>query len=360
MELTLENVLPRLIRKSGLKDIELAQKIGVSKAAISQWKKGAVQHPDYNHMIKLAQALSLDTADTSLLLHSAGYKMVKEPRWSDNHPVVMVYQTVPTTTTSIRRPVDFFGRTRVLEEIFDAWNRPVFEHIAITGGKRSGKTSLLNYLRDIHHATRLRAKQYRDWLSEDLQWVYVDFRYAKTLSLEKLLRHILAELSLPAPDACDLDHFTEIIEDQLTAPAIILMDDIEFGLESEALDQRFWNTMRHLASSPAGKRIGFCITSRQAPAQLEARAAELGKPSPFFNVFERKTLGALSPEEAEEFLTHMGITDEDSIWFIDKLGTWPVVLQECCKIRLNAQKYEEQNWQADCLALKETYAYLFS
>ncbi len=168
------------------------------------------------------------------------------------------------------------------------------------------------------------------------------------------------ELGLPIPEHCDLDRFIEIIEEELTFPAVILLDDIEFGLESAELDQRFWNTLRHLASSPAGRRIGFCITSRQAPAQLETYAAELGKPSPFFNTFETKKLHPFTPSEAQEFLACMAIERAEADWLIAQLGGWPVVLQEACKLRRDAHPQAQDAWRQGCLKLREKYAHLYA
>ncbi len=44
-----------------------------------------------------------------------------------------------------------------------AWDKPVPESIAIIGPKRSGKTSLLNYLIHISRASQLRADQPKGW-----------------------------------------------------------------------------------------------------------------------------------------------------------------------------------------------------
>jgi len=60
---------------------------------------------------------------------------------------------IPVVGVPIVLPCQFFGRTQVLNQIHCAWDKQVPESIAIIGPKRSGKTSLLNYL--IHISERL-------------------------------------------------------------------------------------------------------------------------------------------------------------------------------------------------------------
>lgn len=346
--------LRNLAKKTGRDEISIAQlseAIRVNRSTVWHWLEGDTARPKCDSVLRCAQFLRLNNEEKRNFLAAAGCPY--DPLQPDTPNTLQ-----PITTAPISRPMDFFGRERLLEEVFAAWDRPVFEHVAIIGDKRSGKTSLLNYLQHIHTATELREEQRWRWAGSDYQWVYVDFRYAGTMAQEKLLRHILAELGLRVPEICDLERFVEIIEDQLNRPVVILMDDVEFGLEAAAFDQRFWNTLRHLASNPVGKRIGFCVTSRRNPAALEARAAELGKPSPFFNTFDSKPLEPLTQDEAAVFFERMGIGSEDGAWLMENLGTWPVVLQNGCKIRLGALQYGEEDWRERCLALRDDYAYL--
>lgn len=358
-------LLMRYMNRQGLDAPALAKKIGVRRETVWHWLSGHIKRPKIETVFKCAQALQLTHTEQTALLRSADYPVdttpppspripMKQRNFIDNAPFT------PITTRPILDPQHFFGRSQLLEDAFTAWSRSVFEHIAIIGEKRSGKTSFLYHLMHKQTATTLRATQQSHWLNQDYRWVFIDFCYVEALKQQKLLVYILTTLDLPVPENCDLDHFIETIEENLTSPAIILMDDIEFGLESAELNQAFWNTLRHLANSPAGKQIGFCVTSRQSPAQLEARAIELGKPSPFFNTFDSKLLGAFTEDEAQEFLACMQVSTSDAAWIIDNLGTWPVVLQKSCKIRLNALKDTQQDWQHACLALREEYAYLWS
>ena len=46
-------------------------------------------------------------------------------------------------------PRQFFGRERELKRIFGLWQRFPLQHVAVLGAKRSGKTSLLHFLKTI-------------------------------------------------------------------------------------------------------------------------------------------------------------------------------------------------------------------
>ncbi len=167
-------VLSVLMREKRMKASDLARKIGVSRAAISQWVSGTVQHPDYGHLLKCAEALKLEPEEKKRLLQSAGYHaLVQQSGGAQTVAVIDDTPLMPLTTRPIPHPRLFFGCTQLLEEIFAAWKRPVFEHIAVMGEKRSGKTSLLHYLKDIHHATQLRTGQRQEWFCEPYRWAYI-------------------------------------------------------------------------------------------------------------------------------------------------------------------------------------------
>ncbi|MCP4698427.1 MAG: helix-turn-helix domain-containing protein [Gammaproteobacteria bacterium] len=348
----------------------LAKKIKVDRSTISRWLSECVQKPPLDKVLACAEVLELNEAEIKVFLKSAGYaqNIVNslghekiEDKGSEGEPLV------PFGTRPVIRPCDFFGQTALLEEIFDAWDRPVLEHIAVIGDRLTGKTSLLNYLKAIHNIRpgSLRPQQRGDWLEEPYQWAVVDFRDPRMQKLEGLLWHLLNELRLPQVEKQDLEHFMEIVEEQLILPTVILMDNIEIGLRSPELDQIFWEAMRHIGTSPSGPQTGFCVTSRRSPGQLEELAAELGKPSPFFNTFDSKTLGPFTEAEARNLLAYAPQPFESAgvDWILEHSRRWPVILQEFCKLRLQALKHPQQHgeWQAECLRMAtEKYGHLLS
>lgn len=115
----------------------------------------------------------------------------------------------------IAHPRAFFGRERELKRLFNLLKRSPLQNAAIIGPRRSGKTSLLQYLQTITTTPRdqVRPDQRADWLPqpERYRWIFVDFQDPRLGSQEGLLRHLLASLELPVPDPCDLEHFLDSV-----------------------------------------------------------------------------------------------------------------------------------------------------
>jgi hypothetical protein len=144
----------------------------------------------------------------------------------------------------IADPRHFFGRTHELKYLFGLWSHLPLQHVAVVGLRRSGKTSLLRYLKcfSTSAAARIRPEHAAAWaaLAGRYRWVFVDFQDARMRTRERLLRHVLVSLSLPVPEPCDLYHFMDVIGEQLRTPAIVLMDELSAGLTSPELDLQFW------------------------------------------------------------------------------------------------------------------------
>jgi len=103
----------------------------------------------------------------------------------------------------IMHPRCFFGHERELKRLFNLWKHRPLQNAAIIGPLRSGKTSLLMYIKHITAATppQLRPGQRSDWLPvpEGYRWIFVDFQDPRMGSREKLLRYLLEQMGLPAP-----------------------------------------------------------------------------------------------------------------------------------------------------------------
>lgn len=242
----------------------------------------------------------------------------------------------------ITQPRSFFGREYELSRIFGLWRHFPLQNVAIMGAKRSGKTSLLHYLKAIHTAEpgQLRPGQRANWLPEPqrYQWVFVDFHDVRMHQRQRLLQHVLSGLGLPAPEGCDLPAFMDLIDQHLRTPAIILMDEIGAALTSPDLDQAFWWGLRSAGVNQARGNLGFVLTSCQPPAQI---AQDQGKLSPFFNIFGHSfTLGPLLESEARELITSSPLPFEpaDVEWILTESGRWPGPLQLLSHLRLEALK----------------------
>ena len=241
--------------------------------------------------------------------------------------------------TPISQPRHFFGRQRVLKRLFNLLKTHPLQNSAIIGQRRSGKTSLLNYLRRITLTSpeHLRPGQKSDWLPQpdNYRWIFVDFQDSRMASQERLLSHLLAAMQLPAPSPCNLEHFMDAVADNLKSPTVILMDEIGVGLQRcPELDDAFWESLRALATNQTGGNLAFVLATPDSPVDL---AHHTGHSSPFFNIFGyTTTLGPLTDTEARDLIASspMPFQEEDIEWILGQSNRWPILLQILCRERL--------------------------
>ena len=204
----------------------LATELGLSRGTVANFLSG--KPVDRLNFLEISEKLQLDwqaiAAET-------------EPRLPERSPFV--------TGSPILEPRYFFGRERELKRIFNLLKRHPLQNAAIVGKRRSGKTSLLQYLQKIGTtpAQHLRPGQKSDLLPhpENYRWIFVDLQDPRRQSREGLLGYILECLSLPVPDPCDLEHFMDLVSDKLLYPTVILLDEIGVGLQRcPELDDEFW------------------------------------------------------------------------------------------------------------------------
>ncbi len=256
----------------------------------------------------------------------------------------------------ITQPAAFFGRGREVKRLFNLWRQRPLQNAAIIGPRRSGKTSLLHYLKTITLTPPdlLRPSQTYHWLPDPAmyRWLFVDFQDARFGSAAYLLRHLLAEMGLPAPEECRLDDFLEAVSGQLQSPTIILFDEIGVAMERyPELDDAFWESLRSLATNQVDGNLAFVLSSHEAP---EALARHRGWGSPFFNIFGyTAVLGPLSEPAARELIaaSPLPVPDADADWMLATSGRWPMPLQILCRERLLALEDGEtgDEWRVDAL-----------
>ena len=254
------------------------------------------------------------------------------------------------------RRITFFGRQRQLKRLFNLLKSYPLQNAAIIGQKRSGKTSLLNYLRTISTtpSPQLRPEQRADWLPNphSYRWIFVDFQDARMAQRDRLLRYLLESMQLPVPDPCDLDRFMDQVSGNVQAPTVILMDEIGVGLQRcPELDDGFWESLRALATNQTDGNLAFVLATPQNPVDL---AHHTGHSSPFFNIFGyTTTLGPLLESEARELIASspLPFSEEDMTWILEHSGRWPILLQVLCRERLYSLEEDDLSdaWQAEGL-----------
>ncbi len=264
----------------------------------------------------------------------------------------------------ILQPHLFFGRARELRYIFNALKGQTMQNVAIIGAQRSGKTSLLHYLRKITRTTpsALRPGQTTDWLAQPGQyhWLYIDFQDPRVCTREGFMTFVLRALGFPAPTSCDLVQFVDIFTRYLTQPTVILLDEIQIAFTNPEFTQQFWWSLRSLVSNLTEGRLALILAAQRNPALL---AIDHGRPSPFLNIFGHNlTLGPLTPEEAFELIgsSPTPFPSADVDWILQTSGRWPALLQILCSTRLVAleERTSSDAWKEDALANIMPYRHL--
>lgn len=261
----------------------------------------------------------------------------------------------------ILKPRQFFGRNQELTQIFGWLARSPLHHISLVGPRRSGKTSLLHYLRKVTLSppALLRPHQKQDWLPspERYEWIHVDFQDPRLRKQASLLRYLLNSLELPIPEPCTLDHFMDVFSaHHWQQPTVILVDELEAGLQAPELDQEFWEAMRSLLSTTAEGNLAFVLTSHVPPETL---ADEAQKSSSFFNIFINLELGPFTEVEARQFIaaSPVAFAAEDVAWILEQSARWPCLLGHLCQERLAALRLADQSTRWRHAALRRIAPY---
>ena len=216
------------------------------------------------------------------LLRQLRESVTRQPLAEDSSPFI--------AGPPIMHPRGFFGREREIRRIFGLLRQPPLQNAAIIGPRRSGKTSLLQYLKNITITppTQLRPGQRYDWLTqpERYRWVFVDFQDPRVGSREGLLRHLLTSLGLGVPP-CSLERFLDIMCRNLSRPTVILLDEIGVALQRyPELDDTFWEGLRSLAGCPVGATSPS--SWHHTPLPLNWRTtADIARPSSTFSGIRR-------------------------------------------------------------------------
>jgi hypothetical protein len=265
-------------------------------------------------------------------------------------------ESVFITGTPIEHPKNFFGREKELKRLFNLLKTRPLQNAAIIGKRRSGKTSLLNYLRRITTTPveQLRPGQRCDWLPnpEAYRWIFVDFQDVRMAQRERLLRFLLESMELPVPEPCDLESFMDQVSGNVQQPTVILMDEIGVGLRRcPELDDEFWECLRALATNQTGGNLAFVLATPESPINL---AHNNGHSSPFFNIFGYTTmLRAFTESEARELINSSPspFATADIDWMLTQSDRWPLLLQILCQERFFCFQDNDvsDNWRTEGL-----------
>ena len=341
-----KDLLKAYMDREGFNDDSLADQVKVSKITIYNWRTGIVKKIGCDKIKQCAEVLNLIPEERREFLIAAKCLPPEEE-----------VPLVPIVNIPIHYPQQFFGREMEVKRIFERWKQLPLHHLAVIGPTKSGKTSLLHYVKNIHTATRLREGQCQDCLPSAYQFVFVDFQGAGMCEVERLLTYILKELNLTVPSPCDLFHFIDVMRYELHKPTVLLMDRIDIALQAEALNYQFWWGIRSLVINDLKGRLGLLVASPQLPTELIPKGGD-NQPSPFLNIFaDVLTLESFEESEARKLLqsSPQPLDEADVEWILENSGRWPALVQMLCDMRL---KMSGEGWKEVGLKRIEPYRYL--
>jgi hypothetical protein len=137
------------------------------------------------------------------------------------------------------------------------------------------------------------------------------------------------------------------------------MDEISAGLAADELDEDFWGGFRSLASHYTDGKLAFVLTSPHPPVQL---AQDLGKPSPFFNIFHTLELGPLTDEEARGLIASSPkpFDPADVEWILEQTKGWPCLIQILCQTCLHVLEgiLPQDGWREEGTREMNPFLYL--
>lgn len=218
----------------------------------------------------------------------------------------------------VEDPADFYGRRGVVRRIFSRVGAERPQSVAVIGGVRSGKTSLLNYLA---HAT-VRAER----LDPERSYVFCSIA-SDADGPEGFFTAIRRSLPAEPKSGSDFyDDFTRTVEriHRGGTHLVFLLDDFHRITGSEKFPLEFFSFLRSLANN---YNVAYVTTSF-----LELQKLCVVKDieeSPFFNIFTNLSLGLLERSAAVSLLGSLAPNGEDTLEaVVDWCGASPYLLKK--------------------------------
>jgi len=239
----------------------------------------------------------------------------------------------------ISDPARFFGRRAEVEQVYTRLLNAEFESSSIVGERRTGKTSLLNYI--AHPSTAgahgLDPARYL-FVYADLQMV--DQKTTPTRFWARLLRRIGRKIKdgelkaefKQASEQEEIDNYTLddlfYLTDERNLHFVLLLDEFENVTANTNFGTDFFYGLRALAIH---HNLALITASRQELVAL--CHSDAVRASPFFNIFANINLSAFNEEEARELLeqslegTGVCFTPTELTLLFEIAGTHPYFLQ---------------------------------
>jgi serine/threonine protein kinase len=201
----------------------------------------------------------------------------------------------------IKRPAEFFGRTKEVRKIYSRLDAPDPQSISVVGDRRIGKSSLLNYI--YHPKNRKQHMQNND----NAVFAYLDFQSDAAFDVPKFIDFLFNMFTLECKGTHDfagrartLDELRAVVQELHDAGKriVILMDEFESITRNPKFEKQFFSFLRSLGNN---YKVAY-VTSSSEDLQQMCYDKDIAD-SPFFNIFGKLPLRPFTREEAVELVT---------------------------------------------------------
>lgn len=231
----------------------------------------------------------------------------------------------------VEDPDDFYGQKPVVRRIFSRIGAERPQSVAVIGGIKTGKTSLLNYI--AHEHTR------REHLDQIEAYFFCHVNAAEALfhdseSFVRGVHHLLADGS--NSDATNYyNSLQKIVEKyhEQGRKIIFLLDDFHLITSNSNFPLEFFSFLRSLANN---YNLAY-VTSSFLELQKLCVIKDIEE-SPFFNIFTNLSLGPLSVQEGVELLEKLTADQSSALeQIVSWCGSFPYILKTAARALMENQ-----------------------
>ncbi len=203
--------------------------------------------------------------------------------------IYQVVQSVFLFNESLSNPEEFYGRRRERAKLMDRTYKG--SATSIVGPRRIGKTWLMQYMKLValtQFGSRFRV-------------AYIDATSPRCATVAGFVSVALEELGVHTTQhpevTMDLAYMERAVKDmrERRLTPVLCIDEFEGLANEDIFELRFFTGLRAIAQS------GLVLVVASKHSLIDLVSSTL-KTSPFFNIFEKLSLGPFSPKEAEEFV----------------------------------------------------------
>ncbi len=214
----------------------------------------------------------------------------------------------------------FYGQRTTVRRVFSRIGADRPQSVAIIGGRKIGKTSLLNYI----HNQEIQQQYLEN--RNDFIFIKINLKNEKYQNAESFLRSVYTQLTQNQnEDGNWYNLMQKFVEDchNTGKKLILLLDDFHYITRNQNFPLEFFSFLRSLANN---YNLAY-VTTSYLELQKLCVAKDIEE-SPFFNIFTNLALGLLScPDGVSLYMDLTDCSREQAENLVNWCGPLPYVLK---------------------------------